>query len=625
MLAIPFGKRAKPEPASALARVESEATRKPELLAVRRSKYIDAHPDVALSLLAQRSGDAACLLAWLKGDNQLALPAQGGTIRARAHLLVSDRYAAIVAYTRAGERLYAELEPNAEATLVAGERLTLNAGNLGFTVSGRSVRRAAQVVGLLRLGALERVLEAARLHWLAGGRSRATHATALLALARRQGSVRARFVGFLAAPETIESAELARALESERVSPDTLAELWETWSFSSESAAALVAALARLGEHALPWALALHDRAREPAAVGLEQACSDLLLAGAHAERALATAPDDARLRALLATLAVGGLKQLEQSAPSSPVATLSDQQIREQLAHPATRGIRLDFWRAPALLAHVGKKNQVEDLSDYCEPLLSSNHAAATRAVAAACRALGLPPLPAYVSRGKKSLGVRSQRGSPASLLIGIDHLTEDSAYAMSERELWSAIGAECAYLRLGHGRVTRRDLWTGALAHTRDGLELALGLLPVLRGARLGMRLGSALERVPEPALRRALAFLAGVDLARPFPASGPRALALSHFNEELLSAHRITQLSADRAGLLLSGDLRATLRALLLVRPDYRALLNELESAELPRDLLARPASPMLADLIVRSAALLTFYLSDDYVALRRALGV
>jgi hypothetical protein len=296
---------------------------------------------------------------------------------------------------------------------------------------------------------------------------------------------------------------------------------------------------------------------------------------------------------------------------------------LRERVTHPASRKQGLDFWRAPALFARVGKRASPEDLGDYCEPLLPSTHPAATRAVAAASRALGLPPLPTYVSRGKKSLGLCSQRGSPPSLLIGVEHLSEGSAYALSEPELWFAIGAECAHLRLGPGRVTRRELWAGALAHTRDGLGLALGLLPILRGARLGLRMSRALERVPEPALGRALAVLSGVELTRAPAATGPRAHALSHFNEELLASHRITQLSADRAGLLLAGDLGAALRALLLVRPDYRALLGELESSTLGHGLLTRGPSPMLTDLIVRCAALLAFYLSEDYAVLRRAL--
>ena len=80
----------------------------------------------------------------------------------------------------------------------------------------------------------------------------------------------------------------------------------------------------------------------------------------------------------------------------------------------------------------------------------------------------------------------------------------------------------------------------------------------------------------------------------------------------------------MSADRAGLLLSGDLRASLRALLLVRPDTRAVLQTMTERDVVSVLLDPVGDPaMHADLMIRIAALLGFYVSDEYLDLRRAL--
>jgi hypothetical protein len=104
---------------------------------------------------------------------------------------------------------------------------------------------------------------------------------------------------------------------------------------------------------------------------------------------------------------------------------------------------------------------------------------------------------------------------------------------------------------------------------------------------------------------------------------PSSGAEG-ALSLVNENLVTAHRLMQMSADRAGLVLSGDLRSSLRGLLLARPDYRTLLEAMVERDIVQVLvLDQGLEAMRADLIVRVAALLEFYSGDDYIALRQAL--
>ena len=110
------------------------------------------------------------------------------------------------------------------------------------------------------------------------------------------------------------------------------------------------------------------------------------------------------------------------------------------------------------------------------------------------------------------------------------------------------------------------------------------------------------------------------------RSAPRLGAEPSALSHVNENLLAAHRLMQMSADRAGLVLCGDLRASLRALLLVRPDTRAVLDAMVERDVVSVLLdaASERDPaMRADLTVRVCALFEFYLSEDYAMLRRTL--
>ena len=101
----------------------------------------------------------------------------------------------------------------------------------------------------------------------------------------------------------------------------------------------------------------------------------------------------------------------------------------------------------------------------------------------------------------------------------------------------------------------------------------------------------------------------------------ANAPAEAPLSRINEELITAHRVMQLTADRAGLLVSADLQASIRAILLLRSDHRVLLDRSLREGLISVLSERNASGEMAHqaLAVRIAALFSFYLSSEYARL------
>lgn len=101
----------------------------------------------------------------------------------------------------------------------------------------------------------------------------------------------------------------------------------------------------------------------------------------------------------------------------------------------------------------------------------------------------------------------------------------------------------------------------------------------------------------------------------------ASDPADAALSRINEELITAHRVMQLTADRAGLLVSADLQASIRAMLLLRSDHRVLLDRSLREGLISVLSERNSNGEMAHqaLAVRIAALFSFYLSSEYARL------
>ncbi|HYO93261.1 MAG TPA: hypothetical protein VER33_02065, partial [Polyangiaceae bacterium] len=103
-----------------------------------------------------------------------------------------------------------------------------------------------------------------------------------------------------------------------------------------------------------------------------------------------------------------------------------------------------------------------------------------------------------------------------------------------------------------------------------------------------------------------------------------SSPRPeLALGQRNEELIVAHQLVQLTADRAGLVACANLRAALRAMLLSRSDYRVLLETSSERGLVPALTERERTHLgFSDLHTRVRALVAFYLSPDFEALAHA---
>jgi hypothetical protein len=151
---------------------------------------------------------------------------------------------------------------------------------------------------------------------------------------------------------------------------------------------------------------------------------------------------------------------------------------------------------------------------------------------------------------------------------------------------------------------------------------VDLALAFLPALKGYKLAGRMSSALSKVPRPAIREFVTRLS--DLKARFASDGDNPQnksALSRINEELITAHRVMQLTADRAGLVVSADLQAALRSMLLLRLDHRELLERSLREGLISILSERDANEKMAHqaLAVRIAALFSFYLSSEYARL------
>ena len=631
---IPAGRRHAVERLIARGRLATKTAAPPTVF--RPSRFLHAPDELGKAWLVHVLADSEVLIGWLRSSEPTTIAsAIVGQTRCPSYLFLTDQRAAIVGLSAVGDVSYVALPEGAPKARAKGDKTELAVGGVVFTSSrgdAEACRDLAELHGLAAGKA--RLLEAARRLWL--GRERgpdgAAPSLSLLDAAREQGSQRARFARLLASvedlrnPPELGSEAVALALASGPLTPTGLVELWTTFRFSARAGSALVRGLLDAGDAGLPFALELQRRVRGTPSADEGIARDELRLAHFAVESRLADAtPKDERDLQLRAVLAPHGLS----ASPQLPLAVgspLSRELIDNTLTHPAARGQGSLVATVQKLIAQSPEPDHAA-LSDYCEALDTREHPEARRALDAARLAFSLKALHAYVSRGQKSIGLRGYEAKVPYLLLGKGHLDPSSPFRMSEAELFFAIGSEALHLKLGQARLTSSDVWAGAFAHTRGGVELLLGFLPLVKGLPLAASATKFLDKIPEPALRRGLEVLTRFEQGqkkKPPLELGAPSIALSHINEELVAAHRLMQMSADRAGLALSGDLRASLRALLMVRPDTARLLDGMVDRDLLSVLLDCDAEAALrADLIVRIAALLEFYLSPDYLTLRRAL--
>ncbi len=217
--------------------------------------------------------------------------------------------------------------------------------------------------------------------------------------------------------------------------------------------------------------------------------------------------------------------------------------------------------------------------------------------------------PIPAAAQRGCASLANAATRPSPRR------PRTSSGDAFLDAGALRFAVAAELAHLRYAHSRVTSDEVWAGTFDLGLTGLGMLVAAAPILTKLKAPAR--HLLDKVGAPAIDRWRKKLSKRD-----------SHSLVSDNSQLIAAHRAMQLSADRAGLLVCGDPEAAIRAMFAVNPAYLSswplVVSHGLRAALTREL--RDDDPRererLEDLAVRVAALLSFYLSDEYAQLRAA---
>jgi len=354
-----------------------------------------------------------------------------------------------------------------------------------------------------------------------------------------------------------------------------------------------------------------------------------------------------------------------------SKVSPLSNNDL-DLLRHPLTRKGKI-LGKLQGTLAKTSTPD-FNHMRQFCKKATADGEQLIIEIGGQTCLALGLRVVPAYLSHGEKSVGVRAFEGNPNFILIGSKHVETGSDYFLSPLELTFAIVTELMHLKFKHSRVTSRAVVDGSLEKGKFAIETIATLLPFLKFIPINKIMSQRktyqvirsmvplglLKKIYSVEDGRQLASKVGTDIG-PLLQTGSDSLKkikkgisvtteqvesiihskendhklfavgedvsedISPSNDKLVVAHRVMQLTADRAGLVFCGDLIAAVRSMFLTSLAYQPELYIAQKNDLVTCLKRcdEKGNYILQDLAIRTGSLICFFLSDDYHQLRQKI--
>lgn len=305
--------------------------------------------------------------------------------------------------------------------------------------------------------------------------------------------------------------------------------------------------------------------------------------------------------------------QNLEEGLPDTPVQRLRPADLESRLVHPAARSSKSGSLQA--MMAKLDRPDH-SALKRYCDP---GQEGVLAQEIERVARLFDKEPVDLFISHGDRRFGATAFEGEPAFLLVGGEHRRSKSPAFLNKEELRFTLGAELAHLYLGHARVTSQELVSGAFDKGKLTFELLTSVVPFLSafpwGRRLGQLAGYFDNKLVSRSAQRIRDYLGSGDGGGDSESTLDRSVGL-------IAAHRMMQLTADRAGLLCSGDLGACILAMWKLRPESVAYLEVLRTkgVSAAAQALSQEDDDLWRSLSTRAAALTAFAWSEEYQELR-----
>lgn len=321
----------------------------------------------------------------------------------------------------------------------------------------------------------------------------------------------------------------------------------------------------------------------------------------------------------LVGSVLSGGLEVPGLSAATSDVPLSSEELAL--LRHPIGRTD--EFLGAVSTYVASIERPDHSALRAYCPRLRDETRQAVFQRAA---KRLGVEA-DIYVSGGDDSVGCFGHEdGESMFVVLGGHHVDESKPRFLSPVELAFAFGSELAHLRFGHSRVTSSALWKGAFDLGVSGFDVLLSAVPVLGRYKIGDGISKVANAFKDGSAqklgrraRKLLKFGKAKEDELALEDEAAESVQQDNAAGQLIAAHRLMQLGADRAGLVMCGHPAPAIKAMLALDGGDALEAYRKDGLYAMATMHTSDGGLVHAELALRICALLSFWLSDDYEAL------
>lgn len=231
------------------------------------------------------------------------------------------------------------------------------------------------------------------------------------------------------------------------------------------------------------------------------------------------------------------------------------------------------------------------------------------------------------FVSKGRKATGITSYEGNPNFIIIGSKHLNKNSEYYLNPAETAFIIASEASHIYFKHTKLSSSDIWRGTADKGMLFADSLINIIPYsgyiskyTKNITSLNALSTFLSKSEKlKSISKALKESKKIDqyYKKIIPVSKK-----SSEKQKLLAASRIMQYTADRTGIVFSGNLQDSITAIIKTSPIYGTKINSIYETQFIEQIIN---SSIISDkeLSLRISNLFTFYLSDEYKTIRKLL--
>ncbi len=267
--------------------------------------------------------------------------------------------------------------------------------------------------------------------------------------------------------------------------------------------------------------------------------------------------------------------------------------------------------------------------LKNYSERVRPEEHGELFRMLSNTFEVFGLNNVEFFISKGERNKEIIGYEGNPPFLLIGSVFLDETSPFYMNMNELQYAVAAEAAHIYFKHTKLTSKDVWRGLVSKGSLFADTALTLIPAAGFLTKNLKNIPKLNLLTNLFQHTASGIAGGktaYETAMRFSEYyGKKEKPGEEKQNNLIAVSRLMQYTADRAGLLLCGNLKSAVKNVLLSQDFENNPFDEIEKTSLKEFLLKQNSDGTYKNnkTAARIANLYSFWFSEDYELLRKAL--